>query len=146
MNKEKPKKQFLIVNALVINNDGKVLLVKREREWHKEAHGKWELPGGKVDFGETPAEACVRETKEESGFDVETKRLIPEIISSFWEHPDRISQQILLCYICNLKGGNVSLDDPGVSDVKWFEIEKAKELECLPGTHEFLDYYLMYKY
>jgi len=145
MNSEKPKKQFLIVNALVLNEDRKVLLVRRERKWHKEAHGKWEFPGGKVDFGETPEEACVREVKEESGFEVEIEKLIPKIISSHWEYPDRVSQQILLCYLCNLKGGEASLEDHGVSEVKWFDIEEAKKLECLPGTLEFLDYYLELK-
>lgn len=145
MNEEKPKKQFLIVNAIVLNDEGEILLVRRERKWHKEAHGKWEFPGGKIDFGETPAEACVRETKEESGFDVKIKKLIPEIISSYWEYPDRLSQQILLCYLCELKGGEASLEDHGVSEIKWFDIEEAKELKCLPGTLEFLNYYLKYK-
>jgi mutator protein MutT len=144
MNDSRPKKQFLIVNAIVLNSEGKILLVRRERKGHKEAHGRWEFPGGKVDFGETPSEACVRETKEESGFDVEIENLIPEAITSYWEYPDRLSQQILLCYSCKLNGGEASLDDHGVSDVKWFDIEEAKKLECLPGTLEFLDFYLKY--
>jgi 8-oxo-dGTP diphosphatase len=145
MDNEKPKKQFLIVNAIVSNDNGEILLVKRDRKWHKEAHDKWELPGGKVDFGETPEEACVRETKEESGFDVKIKKMIPETIVSYWEYPDRKSQQILLCYVCELNGGEASLEDHGVSEVKWLDIKKAKKLKCLPGTLEFLDYYLKQK-
>jgi 8-oxo-dGTP diphosphatase len=142
MSKEKLKKQFMIVNAIVLDDKGKVLLVRRERKWHKEAHGKWEFPGGKIDFGETPEEACVREAKEESGFDIEIEKLLPTTITCYWEHPDRQSQMILLGYICKLVGGNASIEDHGVSEVKWFDIEKAKKLDCLPGTQEFLDVYL----
>ena len=71
--------------------------------------------------------------------------MIPEIIYSYWEYSDIQSQQILLCYVCKLKGGETSLEDHGVSEIKWFDIEEAKKLKCLPGTLEFLDYYLKYK-
>tara|TARA_Y100000310_G_C20513214_1_gene729894 strand:- start:323 stop:760 length:438 start_codon:yes stop_codon:yes gene_type:complete len=141
MNEEKPKKQFIIVKSIIVDK-GKILFVKREREWHKEAHGKWEFPGGKVDFGETPEEACEREAKEESGYDVKVKSLVPKIVSSQWEHPDRLSQQILIAYVCEVLSGEASLDDHGVSEVKWFTVEEAIKLDCLPGTHDFLKIYL----
>ena len=67
---DKPKKQFIIIKSLVTNSEGKILFVRRKREWHAEAHNKWEFPGGKVDFGEHPRHTAVRETKEESGYDV----------------------------------------------------------------------------
>lgn len=138
---EKPKSQITIVKSIVTNNDGNILFVKRDREWHKEAHGKWEFPGGKVDFGEHPEEACIREAKEESGFDVKLNKIIPKILTSQWEHVNRKSQQILIAYHCELIGGEVSLEDHGVSDVKWFSIDEAKKLECLPGTLEFLEHF-----
>ena len=140
---EKQRKQFIIVKSLVVNKQGRILFVKREREWHKEAHNKWELPGGKVDFGEHPEETAVREAKEESGYDVKVEYLLPKILSSKWEFKDRESQQILICYVCRLKGGERSLKDHGVNCVKWFAKNKApKKSECLPGTSEFLEMYL----
>lgn len=142
MNEEKPRKQFIIVKSLVTDDKGKILLVRRDRKWHKEAHEKWEFPGGKIDFGESPEEACIREAKEESGFDVKLNKIIPKILTSKWEHPDRISQQILIAYHCELLGGEVSLKDHGVSKVKWFSMEEAKKLKCLPGTLDFLDHFL----
>lgn len=50
-------------------DDGRVLLIRRSLDEHSFA-GFWEFPGGKVEFGETPAEAAVREFREECGSDV----------------------------------------------------------------------------
>lgn len=139
---EKIKKQFVIVKALVINGEGKVLLARREREWHKEAHNKWEFPGGKVDFGEEPVQTAIRETKEETGFDIEVIDLISKILSSKWVSDEREAQQILICYVGNLIGGSACLDDHGVNKIEWFNPEEIFDLECLPGTKEFLKEYL----
>lgn len=132
-------KQFFIVNALVKNEEGKILLVRRDREWHKEAHNRWELPGGKVDFGEEPIETAVRETKEETGYQIEIEKLIPKILTGTWNYGDKKSQQILICYEARLKGGEKSIEDHGVNKIEWFKPEEIEELDCLPGTKEFLE-------
>ncbi len=141
METKKQQKQFFIVKSLIINEEGKILLVKRDRKWHKEAHGKWEFPGGKIDFGETPEEACIREAREESGMDVKIDSLLPKIHTGGWIYPDRETQQILICYKCIPINGEISLEDHGVSDVKWFELDEIYKLDCLPSTTKFLDEY-----
>lgn len=79
---------------------------------------------------------------EESGYAVEVKGMIPKILSSQWEYEDRKSQQILVCYVCVLKGGSPSTEDHGVSEVRWFDLsEVPKSEDCLPGTIEFLNLY-----
>ncbi len=139
---EKPKRQIAIVKGLVTRDDNKILLVRRKREWHAAAHNKWEMPGGKIDFGETPEEATIREIKEESGYHALITRLLPKIISARWEYEDRVSQQLLICYVCKLVGGVASTTDHGVSEVAWFTPQEALLLESLPGTHEFIEEYL----
>ena len=47
MNKEKTRNQFIIAKSLVVNDKGEVLFVRRKREFHKEAHNKWEFPGAR---------------------------------------------------------------------------------------------------
>ncbi|MFA4887123.1 MAG: NUDIX hydrolase [Candidatus Nanoarchaeia archaeon] len=145
MNESQPetiRKQFVIVKSLVVNERGEILFVRRNMEDHKEAHNKWEFPGGKIEFGETPEETAVRETKEESGYKVEVQSIIPKLISSKWESQNRASQQILIGYICKLIGGESTLPDHGVSEIKWFNLRDApKNSECLPGTIDFLNLY-----
>lgn len=51
------------VVAAIIQSDGLILACRRRQE--KAAGGKWEFPGGKVEPGETPADALIREIKEE---------------------------------------------------------------------------------
>jgi 8-oxo-dGTP diphosphatase len=140
---EKIRKQFIIVKSLVVNSKDEILFVKRKKEDLKQAHNKWEFPGGKVDFGETPEETAKREAKEESGYEIEINYLLPKILSSKWESSEREAQQILICYACKLIGGEKSLDDHGVSDIKWFNLnEIPKNTDCLPGTIDFLNIYL----
>ncbi|MGV8141818.1 MAG: NUDIX hydrolase [Candidatus Woesearchaeota archaeon] len=140
--KPKERKQSTVVKGLVINPKGEILFVKRDRAWHKEVHEKWEFPGGKIEFDETPEDAVVREVKEESGYDAKVKFLIPKIVSSGWKFEDRESHQILLCYVCELNGGNALMGDHDVSDIRWFTLDDAMKLESLPGTTHFLEEYV----
>jgi 8-oxo-dGTP diphosphatase len=54
--------------AVVINSDNKVLIAKRHQHLHQ--GGKWEFPGGKIEKGELPQAALIRELKEEVDLDV----------------------------------------------------------------------------
>jgi len=51
--------------CLIINDEGKILLVKEAKDWY------WKIPAGKVDVGESLEETAVREAKEETGLGVE---------------------------------------------------------------------------
>ena len=145
MTEEKPekiRKQFVIVKTLIVNKEDEVLFVRRKKEDLKQAHNKWEFPGGKIDFGEYPEQTAVREAKEESGYDIKVDFLLPKILSLKWESPEREAQQILICYVCSLLGGKSTIPDHGVSEIKWFRLDKSpKDKDCLPGTIDFLNIY-----
>ena len=67
---------MLIVSACaLIDRDGRVLLTQRPDG--KSLAGLWEFPGGKVEEGEQPGDALIRELKEELGIDTETSCLAP---------------------------------------------------------------------
>ncbi len=139
---EKIRKQFIIVKSLVVNEKGEVLFVKRNKKEMKQAHNKWEFPGGKIDFGESPEQTAEREAKEESGYDIKVEYVLPKLLSSKWESPEREAQQILICYVCSVLGGKMLLKDHGVSEIKWFKVNEApKDEDCLPGTIDFLNIY-----
>jgi len=63
-------KHVILISRACIVHDGKVLVVKRANN-DKYNPGKFTLPGGKIELGETPEEACIREAKEETNLDVE---------------------------------------------------------------------------
>ena len=72
---------LIVVAAALIDGDGRVLLARRPDG--KQHAGLWEFPGGKLEAGETPEAALVRELKEELDIDVATACLAPIAFSSW---------------------------------------------------------------
>jgi len=71
-----PQKPFaLSVKVLICDAEGRCLLLKRSMA-SKNNKGKWDLPGGKVDAGETFDEALRREVAEETGLEVSLERVL----------------------------------------------------------------------
>ncbi len=110
----------VIVSAAVIWRDGRVLLTRRMQGTH--LAGLWELPGGKVEEGEDPEQALVREVREECGVEV----VVDDIFDvTFHRYPSK--DVLLLFYGCRLSAAHEAGDDPvrdlGVAAHAW----------CLPG-------------
>lgn len=73
--------QILLVSAVaLIDVDGRVLLAQRPDG--KSMAGLWEFPGGKVEIGETPEKALIRELKEELGIETKASCLAPLTFAS----------------------------------------------------------------
>ncbi len=78
----KPEKPMvLVVASALVDADGRVLITQRPEG--KSLAGLWEFPGGKVDPGEVPEEALIRELKEELGIETKTSCLAPLTFASF---------------------------------------------------------------
>ncbi len=85
----------IVVSIALINNESEILLSKRPEKKH--LSGFWEFPGGKVEEGETPEKALIREVKEELNIDINNKCIAP---LSFSEFDYNKFQLLLLLYIC----------------------------------------------
>ncbi len=83
----------------VVFRDGKILLVKER------ADGRWTLPGGWADVGDSPAECAVREIREESGFDARAVKLLAIYDRSRHGHPVHPNYVYKLFFLCELLGG-----------------------------------------
>ncbi len=136
---DKPKKQVVIANGVVQDNEERVLLVKRKREWDEQSHDKWELPGGKVEFAEDPKKTAMREVEEETGYEVENPKLVPRLYSHHWEYDIRESHVIIVPFACDLVGGEIDTSDKNISEVDWFKLDEIRDLKVLPGTLEVLE-------
>lgn len=80
-------------DAAVIDNEGRILLIQHSRD------GKWAMPGGAFQVGETPAEGAVREALEETGLKCEPVALVGVFDSRFQSSPTRfhLYQFVFLC-------------------------------------------------
>ncbi|OGE65883.1 hypothetical protein A3B49_03785 [Candidatus Daviesbacteria bacterium RIFCSPLOWO2_01_FULL_40_24] len=135
----KQNKQIVIISGCLINY-GKFLMVQRDEEECPKAHLKWEFPGGKVDFGETPEESLTREFLEETGRVIKIKELLPFSQTAYWDYDWGTQQTLCFCYLCELiNDGEPKGRDHHVKDIRWFTFDEVKSLPSLPGTVKFLN-------
>ncbi len=117
----KPVTPLLAADGLVRDGAGRVLLIRRK---NPPFQGSWALPGGFVDVGEDPRDACVREMKEETGLTVEVERL-----GGFYGRPDRDPRghTCSAVYICRLISGEAAGGDDA-AEARWFEPALLRDL------------------
>ncbi|MEH6632586.1 MAG: 8-oxo-dGTP diphosphatase MutT [Halopseudomonas aestusnigri] len=94
---------LLVAAAALIDSDGRVLLAQRPEG--KSMAGLWEFPGGKVEPGETPEQALVRELKEELGIDTRSSCLAP---IAFASHSYDDFHLLMPLFACRIWEGNVT--------------------------------------
>ncbi|MAO92167.1 MAG: 8-oxo-dGTP diphosphatase MutT [Rhodospirillaceae bacterium] len=93
-------KTLLVVAVALLDKDGRILLSKRPEG--KKLAGLWEFPGGKVDPGETPERALIRELQEELGIDTRASCLAP---IGFASHAYEDFHLLMPLYVCRVWQG-----------------------------------------
>lgn len=114
----------LLVTAAVIQ-DGETFLIAQRRSYDRIEPNKWEFPGGKVEFGETPEVGLAREIKEELNLEIEVGALIG-ISSHLYDESEQPVHVVLLCYHCKLKVAKTELRHLAVQDSKWIRTEDLR--------------------
>lgn len=107
---------IIVAAAVVRESPGSPVLLTRRRKGQHLA-GMWEFPGGKVEPGEDPERAVVRECREEIGVTLE----VVDILEVAW-HPYPEKEVLLLFYDCRLVSGEVQ--DLEVAAHAWVPIER----------------------
>lgn len=137
------KNQKIIAKGLFFNDKNKkeVLLIKNK-------HGYWDLPGGHLEFGETPQECLLREIKEEIGVRAEVSNLlaIQTVILKDYSKSEtnHYISLIFECKICPRVKNNFSFCDDEIEDCKWFAVDlvlKDKKMKILNLTKDLLVYH-----
>ena len=111
------------VVAAVIRNDNKIFATQRGYGEFKDG---WEFPGGKVEAGETPEEALIREIREE----LDTEISVDEFIETIeYDYPTfHLSMD---CFWCSIKEGNLTLREHEAA--KWLDAQTIDSVEWLPA-------------
>lgn len=113
------------VGALIFNKQGQIFMGKRGPKARNE-HGKWEIPGGAVEYGEKVKDALVREVFEEYGLRVKVIRLF-----QICDHiiPDEKQHWISPTYICEVISGEPCINEPEkCTEFGWYTPEEALNL------------------
>ena len=114
----------------VIEQEGKYLLIQEARE---DIHGKWNLPAGRLDPGETVSEAAKREIYEECGFSVELTGVCQ--IGS-WKLVDNIAIGII--FSTKIVGGEINFNPNEILDAKWFTYDEILAMRSELRSADFL--------
>lgn len=117
------------VAAAIIQKEHKIFATRRG---YGEFEGMWEFPGGKIEPGETPEEALVREIREE----LETEILIDRCFTEIdYDYPE--FHLHMKCYLCTIKSGDLKLLEH--SEAKWLTREALDSVEWLPADVGIID-------
>ncbi len=134
MTREYPARPIVGVGGVVVLG-GRVLLIRRRFE---PLAGRWSIPGGAVEAGETLAEALAREMKEETGLDVEAGPVV-DVFDRITRDPDgRVRfHYVLVDFLCRHPSGD-PVAGSDVSDVALVETANLDRYDLTPKTLEVI--------
>ena len=124
---EPPARTTRVAAYGLLVEEGRLLLC-RLSEGVRGHHGRWTLPGGGIEFGETPADAMVREVEEETGLLVRPAG-VADVVSLHLEHEDGEFHGIRIVYFTEILGGTLRSEVDGTTDLAaWHSFEAARAL------------------
>ena len=130
-----PSRPLVGVGALIIRGD-RIVLVERGKRPQK---GKWSLPGGALETGETLAEGLSREVREETGLDVKPVRLVEVFERIVRDRRGRVEYHyVLLDYLCRVRAGRLRASDDS-SDARWVPRTEIPRYQLTEGTLEVIE-------
>lgn len=125
---QKERKTIEVVAAIIIK-DGKLFATQRGYgEWK----GWWEFPGGKIEAGECPEDALVREIREELDAEISVGRLLETVE---WDYPD--FHLTMHCFVCSLLSESVHLVEHEAA--AWLTHETLRSVKWLPADDGVVD-------
>ncbi len=133
LKRDYPDLPIVGVGAVIINND-QVVLVRRGAEPFL---GRWAIPGGVVELGESLCQAAAREAREETGLEVEAGEVVEvveSIIPGTGPNAGRARFHfIIIDILCRLKSGELRAGGDAL-DARWVKLDQLEELQVTePG-------------
>lgn len=99
-------------------------------------HNFWQIPGGGLEFAESPEETAAREAREELGIEIEILSLVPAIYTRVYGN----WQGLLIAYLCKMKFPDQQIViNEEASEYRWVTVEEAKQLQVTPFTELLIE-------
>jgi ADP-ribose pyrophosphatase YjhB (NUDIX family) len=125
-------------SAIVVDGDGRLLLHRRQD------NGKWALPGGAMELGESLRDCIIREVREETGFDVDVVGIVgtytdPKHVYAYDD--GEVRQEFSICFLCTVRGGSLGVSDES-HEVRFVDATELDGLPMVPSIRLRIDDYL----
>ncbi|MBQ6195127.1 MAG: (deoxy)nucleoside triphosphate pyrophosphohydrolase [Prevotella sp.] len=122
-------KQIEVVAAIIHDDEGRIFATQRGygdwKDW-------WEFPGGKMEPGETPEEALLREIWEE----LETRIVVERLVKTVeWDYPK--FHLTMHCFLCHIESGHPVLLEHEAA--RWLKLGKLDDVNWLPADRIVVD-------
>jgi 8-oxo-dGTP diphosphatase len=135
LKRQYPKRPVVGVGAVILDGD-KILLEQRKNEPSK---GKWSVPGGLVELGESLEEAVIREVKEETGLEVYGPRFVDVVnYVSFGEGGDVMYHYVILDYFVTVQSGKPKAASDAAA-LKWVPFNELEEYDLTTSFRQFFE-------
>ncbi len=118
-------KTIRVVAAIIINAKGEIFSAERA---YGDLKGKWEFPGGKMEAGETPEQALIREIKEELNTEVTVERFFCNVQ---WDYPT--FHLDMDAFICHVKNGQLQIEEGTHMGKQFTPINKLRQEDWCPA-------------
>ncbi|MCX4615422.1 MULTISPECIES: NUDIX hydrolase [Streptomyces] len=119
-------------STVVVDDSGRILLQRRSD------NGMWALPGGAMNIGESLPDCAVRETREETGYDVEITGIVGTYTNPrhvFAYDDGEVRQEFSICFLARPVAGQLAVSEES-TDVRWFLSEEVDALPMLPSIRK----------
>lgn len=139
MDEKKDKKLLIWVGAIVKNRQGKILLLRRvdSSSW---AGGSWQLPGGKMEWGEKPEDTLHREIQEETSCTLLSDSKLLGMYTSTISTSQYAFHVLHIIYLSQITTPIKISEDH--DQYGWFEYKEIKDLKLIPDLDKFISRYI----
>lgn len=125
-----------------MNKKGEVLLTQRRERILKMWDKKWGIPGGHLEFGESPQERLRKEMKEELNIQIKIVHNTPFIVSKKLNLGIVKFHGLFLGYLCNITSGTPKISNNESYALQWIKPEDINFRTCIPTTSEFINQFM----
>lgn len=121
--------------GIVIREEGDVLYILLI----KDGYGRWTWPKGKIDKGESPEDAAIREIKEETG--ISNVQLLKKVglTQYFYKLKGALIFKTVYVFLCKTRNVELKIQASEIKDAKWYTPKEARETVEYKGSKELLE-------